>query len=302
MIIFDTDCSLGTPRAEIDDGAALIFLHKLLKKKVAAVTTVHGNTDLLAVVHNVRRLLAFLDWHVPLGVGAAEPLVDDKVWFAEWTAAYGPTPPWPDQPSLLGAVDMMAELIRAHPHQITIVAVGPLTNVALLARTYPELISQVHRVIAMGASFDAAEPQAEFNIRCDPEAAHGVLTAGWPVRLIGLDLTSQISFTRAEFAALPERNQAITLLKEQVPAWIDRLETMGWGDNDSALHDAVATAAYMQPDLFIWQKTGVEVLLSPQEDRGITRRRPVGEQFPTVEVAVGVDAARCKALIWSALN
>lgn len=301
MLIFDTDCSLGTPNAEIDDGAALLYLHRRLRNQVAAVTTVHGNTEITDVNHNVARLLSHLDWQVKVGEGAADPLVDQKEWFREWAAAYGPTPPWTMPAPFRPAFSVLSELIEAHPHQITLVAVGPLTNLALLARARPYLVPRVKQVITMGASFETAEPQPEFNIRCDPEAAHIVLTAGWPVRLIGLNITQQIKFTRAEFDALPESNQGITLLKRQVPRWIDRLETMGWGDGDSALHDAVAVAAYERPELFTWQKTGVEVVLWPSEQRGVTQLQPAGLGNQAVEVAVEVDGAACRHLIWSAL-
>lgn len=302
MLLFDTDLSLGTPLAEIDDGIALFFLHHWLKERVVGVTTVHGNVTLPEVEANSRRLLNCLKWNIPLGEGAINPLVEKKNWFQEWQAGYGNTPPWPDQTPLPGAVDLMMKTIFSHPGQVTLLAVGPLTNLALLARTYPAVVPLVKQIVAMGASFELDPRQAEFNIRCDPEAAHIVFTAGWPVRLIGLNITDQVRITRAEIAALPAGHPGLDLLKKQAPGWIERLETMGWGHNDCAPHDAVAAAAVLQPDLFEWRQTGVEVILWPEGKRGQTRFRPIGADFPQIEVAVDIQAGPCRTLILESLT
>ena len=96
MIIFDTDLGLGTPRCEIDDGAALIQLLGLFPEEVAAITTVHGNGRIEEVMQNTCRLLSYLERNdIPVGKGASSGLVEQKEWFEEWQAGYGKTPPWP---------------------------------------------------------------------------------------------------------------------------------------------------------------------------------------------------------------
>ncbi|WP_420629262.1 nucleoside hydrolase [Candidatus Leptofilum sp.] len=299
MIIFDTDMSLGTPGAEIDDGAALIFLLRAMGERVTAVTITHGNTNLENVLHNSRHLLTYLGREdLPLGRGAAQGIIEEKAWFADWQAGYGRTPPWPDQSPLPLAANLIIETVRANPGQVTLIAVGPLTNLALAVRLAPDIVPLVRQVVTMGGSL-ADKPTPEFNARCDPEAAHIVLNAGWPLRLIGLEITSQVPFSRAAFARLPDDDPALKLLKTQADGWIDRVESMGWGNNDCSLHDALAVAAVLDESLFEWQETAVSVTLHPQNQRGITRAVP--QKGNLVETAVSVDADRCRDLIWSYL-
>lgn len=299
MIIFDTDIGLGTPGAEIDDGAALIFLLRAMGERVTAVTTTHGNTTLENALHNSRRLLAYLDRSdVPLGRGAAHGLIEAKAWFAEWQAGYGETPPWPDESPLPLAANLIIDTVRANPGQVTLIAVGPLTNLALAVRLAPDIVPLVRRVVTMGGSLtDKDNP--EFNAHCDPEAAQIVLNAGWPLRLVGLEITNQVHFSRAEFAALPDDNPAVALLKAQADGWISRVESMGWGHGGCALHDALAVAAVFDESLFEWRETAVSVTLHPENQRGITRAVP--QKGGLVETAVSVDAARCHELIWNYL-
>lgn len=300
MIIFDTDMGLGTPRAEIDDGAALIFLLRSMGERVTAVTTTHGNTTLENVVHNSHRLLAYLERSdLPLGRGAAHGLIEEKAWFVDWQAGYGETPPWPDQSPLPLAANLIIDTVRANPGQVTLIAVGPLTNLALAVRLAPDIVPLVRQVVTMGGSL-AEKPEPEFNARCDPEAAQIVLNAGWPLRLIGLEITNQVHFSRAEFAALPDNQPALALLKAQADGWISRVESMGWGHGGCALHDALAVAAVFDPSLFEWRETAVSVTLHPEDQRGITRAVP--QEGSLVETAVAVDVDPCRELIWSYLK
>ena len=306
MILFDTDISLGTPGAEIDDGAALMALLRAAPERVAGVTTVHGNSSQENVGHNTRRLLAYLDRaDIPLGLGAAEALVEKKQWFRPWQAGYDETPAWPDADSSpakrsFDAASLIIETIRARPGQVTIVAVGPLTNLALVVRQAPDIVAQVRGLVTMGGSF-SDDPKPEFNARCDPEAAAIVLNAGWPVRLLGLELTRQVTFSRDMFASLSDRQPALALLKRQAASWIDRVEAMGWADGGCALHDAVAVAAALQPGLFKWRQARVSVeLVGPQ--RGVTRLLSAADGMPMASVATGVNVDACRAFVWENIS
>ena len=302
MIIFDTDLGLGTPRCEIDDGAALIQLLRLFPNDVAAVTTVHGNGRIEDVVQNTARLLSYLKREdIPLGLGAACGLIEQKEWFEDWQAEYGETPSWPVPADLPASANLIIELVRANPHAITIIAVGPLTNLALALRLAPDIEPLVKQIVTMGGSFGDPEPTPEFNAQCDPEAAHVVLTANWPIKMIGLNITKQIPFSLADFASLQDWNPAVTLLKKCAPGWIERVTNMGWGNGDCSLHDALAVSAVADPSLFSWQDVAVQVSLNG-EQRGVTKmQNPVAGE-PTVQVATAVDAERCRNLIWHNLS
>lgn len=191
--------------------------------------------------------------------------------------------------------------MQANPQQITIIAVGPLTNLALALRLVPDIEPLVKQIVTMGGSFADADPTPEFNTQCDPEAAQIVLSASWPVRMIGLNITKQILFSRDDFASLPEWNPAITLLKACAPAWIERVTGMGWENNNCSLHDALAVSAVADPSLFRWQKVGVEVILAGSQ-RGVTHMHEPQDDEATVEVATAVNVEKCRHLIWQSLT
>lgn len=298
-VFVDTDVGLGTPRAEIDDGAALQVLLRDAAITVVGAGAVHGNVPAEAALHNLHRLLAFEGWAgLPVGRGAALPLVEDPGWFAGFQASYGPTDPWPgaDPARLPAAANLLIDRARTYPGALTVLALGPLTNLALAARLAPDIVPLVHEVVVLGGSFGPA-PQVEFNARCDPEAAAIVLEAGWPVRLLGVDVTRQVRFSRADFAALPEARPATRLLKHQAPEWIARVEANGWDADGCALHDAVAAAILLDETLAEYAETRVRVELADPAWRGLVKFGESGAS--PVRVVMSVDVERCRALIWS---
>jgi purine nucleosidase len=299
LLYVDTDVSLGTPGAEIDDGAALILLLRHPAVEVIGAGAVFGNAQLADTATNLDRLLTWLGGEaVRRGVGASQPLVADMSWFDEWRSGYGTTLPWVQQPASLPAALLLIETLRTHPGQVSILALGPLTNLALALRLAPDIVPLVRRVIAMGGSFNTTHLAPEFNMRCDPEAAQIVLTSGLPVQLLGLEVTRRVHFSRSELATLPWDHPALGLLRDQAPGWIDRVERMGWEQDGCALHDAVAAACLIAPDLFTFVESGVEVELFDQYARGLTRFAPAA-QHPALQAAIGLDAAKIRDLIWT---
>ena len=303
-LIFDTDMSLGTPNSEIDDGAALMMLlHYFNDDEIAAITTTHGNTAVLDATHNTWRILSdFNRAQLPLGQGAAVGLIEKKLWFQEWQAEYGQTKFMDDLPSLPTAATLIIDNIRQHPDELTLIAVGPLTNLALAIRLAPDIVGKVKQIITMGGSFSQQSPEPEFNVHCDPEAAHIVYEAGWPIKLIGLNITNQLTFTRDAFAQLSNWNPSIKRLKEQANGWISRVEGMGWSTGGCALHDALAVAAFIDPTLFEWQRVEIAVELMSTESRGVTRLRPSTSATHPIEIATSVNKDKCCQLIWHSLQ
>lgn len=286
LYIFDTDISLGTPLAEIDDGAALICLRRALGDRVLAVTTVHGNIGVAEVTWNAQRLCAALDWEVPIFRGAEKPLLQDPDWFADWQAGYGETEQWPGPPQPKHAANAIVDLVRQHPGRVSLVAVGPLTNLALALRLAPEIEGLVKEVVCMGGGFKEDHAR-EFNARCDPEAAAIVLGAAWPLRLFGLEITRQVFFSREDFEELPEMGAA-GVLKAQAPGWIDRVEAQGWETGGCSLHDAAPVAALVEDDLFAFSEAEVSVELADPAMRGLTRATPGEGTGPTARVRLRV--------------
>jgi inosine-uridine nucleoside N-ribohydrolase len=305
LVYIDTDISLGTPGAEIDDGAALIALLQSPQVEIIGIGTVHGNVPVDDATQNLLRLLSLFGIkNIPVGIGASLPLIENKSWFVQWQAGYERTPRWRVDKALPSAANLLIDLIRSSSRKINILAIGPLTNIALALRLAPDLTNKIKRVITMGGSSIHKNSVAEFNIHCDPEAAQMVFSSGLPLRLLGLEITKQIVFSREDFACLPDSNPAVHLLKYHSTGWIDRVEHAGWEKDGCALHDAVAAVALIHEDLFQFQKLDVSVELFMNKRRGVTlfKKPGAGEKSLPIEVAIHVDAAKCKAWILSALK
>ena len=300
LVYVDTDVSLGPAGAEIDDGAALIFLLCHPDVEVIGAGSIFGNVPLQEAALNLDRFLTWLDaGSVPIAMGAAQPILADMAWFQDWQSAYGTTLPWTPRPVNLFAASLIIHLVEEYPSQVSILSLGPMSNLALAVRLQPDIIPLTRQVIVMGGSFNKQDPSPEFNARCDPEAAHIVLNAGWNVHLLGLDITRRVHFSRREFASLPSGNPAIELLRTQAPGWIDRMEVMGWDQDGCALHDAVAAAYLVDETIFQTESSCVDVELFDPKLRGATRFSSAGNDGPVVKVVTDVDAEKCRDLIWS---
>ena len=303
LVYVDTDVGLGTPGAEIDDGAALICLSRNPSVDMLGAGSIFGNVPLPDAALNLDRLLTWLEGkHIPLGLGAEQPLLAENAWFESWQSAYGQTLPWNFQTPTALAANLIIHTIRTHPGQVSILSLGPMTNLALAVRLDPGIVSLTREVIVMGGSFNIQSPTSEFNVHCDPEAAQIVFSSGWKVHLLGLDFTRCVHFSRRDFASLPAGNPAVELLRAQAPGWIDRMEEMGWEQDGCALHDAVAAAYLVEDTIFEKEETSVEVELADPNSRGVTRFSSAIEGKSIVRVITGVDTMKCRDLIWSRLE
>ena len=300
LVYVDTDVGLGTPGAEIDDGAALIFLLRNRLIEIAGAGSVFGNVPVQDADLNLERLLTWLGGEQILrGRGADRPLIEDTAWFESWQSAYGKTLPWNTRPSTYFAANLIIQTVHDNPNRVSILSLGPMTNLALAVRLDPTIIPLTREVIVMGGSFNVQNPEPEFNVRCDPEAAQIVFSSGWNVHILGLDITRRLKFSRRDFASLPDLNPAIELLRAQAPGWIDRVEEMGWEQGGCALHDAVAAAYLVDDTIFQTEQTSVEVELMKPTSRGITRFSSTTGSGPMVTVVTDVDILKCRELIWS---
>lgn len=303
LVYVDTDVGLGTPGAEIDDGAALIFLLRNPQVDVVGVGSVFGNVPVQDAAINLDRLLTWLGAkHIPCGLGSARPLLADTAWFEPWQSRYRKTLPWNHDPATQLAASLLIHTIHTHPGEVSILSLGPMTNLALAVRLDPAIVPLTRVVIVMGGSFNVQKPTPEFNVRSDPEAAQIVFDSGWQLHILGLDITRRVHFSRRNFTSLPNGNPAVELLREQAPAWIDRMEEMGWDQNGCALHDAVAAAYLVDDSLFHAEDARVDVELTDPHSRGLTRFHPATEDAPVVKVITDLDTAGCHDLIWSHLQ
>jgi purine nucleosidase len=188
---------------------------------------------------------------------------------------------------------LLLKLIERHGEALTIIALGPMTNLALAARRDPALFRRVGEIVQMGGAVrhpGNITPAAEFNIYVDPEAAADVVATGVPLRLVPLDATTCALLTRTELRRLAqERDSAVFQFIREITVVIldfyqQRLRLDGFHP-----HDPMAVAAAIDPTLLTWERMRLEVRTDDAE-----RGRTVGvpDAGSPVQVATGVDARR----------
>ena len=282
------DCDPGH-----DDAIALLLALASPELEVRAVTTVAGNQTLDKTTRNALRVLELAGrTNIPVAAGADRPLVR-----AQWTAAYvhgetgldGPDlPPPTTAPVEQHAVDVLAAELGPG---VTLVATGPLTNVALLLALHPE--TRPDRIVLMGGAIGEGNvtPAAEFNIWVDPEAAKRVFDSGIPLTMVGLDVTHQALMTPAHADALRTRGSVGKAVAEMLDFY-GRFHREEYGWEGSPIHDAVAVAYVPWPELLRVQACAVEIETQSELSRGRTLVDLWGrtEREPNVDVAVGIDA------------
>lgn len=303
------DCDTG-----IDDALAILYLAAQPEVSILAAGSVHGNVPAgLAALNTLRVLeLAGLP-RVPVAVGAgrplAQPLHTSEHVHGEDGLGNSGLPPPAGRPTGEAAAVQLARLARAEPGALTILATGPLTNLALALLLEPELPRLVRRVVVMGGAVYArgnVNNDAEANAWHDPEAAELVLGAGWPLTLVPLDVTSQVRLTEAEVRRLAASGSswgrfAAAILRH----YLDFYESY-YGPRECHLHDPLAAAIAVDPSLAGYRRTPVRVELRGELTRGATRGRPLsgapGPEGPELDVATSVEAERFKANFLSALT
>jgi pyrimidine-specific ribonucleoside hydrolase len=284
----------------IDDALALALAAMSPEVELRVVTTVTGNVPLAQTTSNALGLLAaFGREDVPVAPGAGRALVHVK---PQHRAIHGENglggvqlPASRCPPTSEHAVQAMAALLRDAPEgSVTIVAIAPLTNIALLLALHPELTSRIGEVVVMGGSAGTGNvtPVAEYNTWADPEAAQRVFASGVKLRLAQLEVTRLAKVD----AGTRRRLAAASPLGAKFDAMID-----GYDDEPGilpALHDVVAVAAVIDPSLICTRPAAVEVVTERSPDRGQTAIDfQAGEPGVGVEVAVELDVERLRDLL-----
>src|SRR5690606_8925251 len=241
----------------VDDALALLFAAAHPELDLIGVSCVAGNAPLPQVVENTLRVLALAGaTDVPVAAGAHRPLIESPRDASHVHGADGlagvELPPAVRTAESDGAVAFLRRRILASPEPVTLVALAPQTNLALLLRTHPEVAANIARIVFMGgsASVGNATALAEFNVWHDPEAASIVLGSGVPLLMYGLDVFNHVSVAR-------ETTEALAASDDLLPSVVGRLldhriaspdgtrgDYIGW------IGDAGAVCALVDPDAF----------------------------------------------------
>jgi inosine-uridine nucleoside N-ribohydrolase len=302
-IIFDTDFAFPPQ----DDAMALCFVLNSPELDILGITTVAGNrsvnvatADVLKVLEVTRRT------DIPVYQGAAAPLLHKGT---EWdTTRHGgwyANEPAREPPGgfattkkleAQGAVDYLVQTVMKNPGQVTILAIGPLTNLAMAMRMEPRFAANVKQIVIMGGAVASLPdgggnhtPNAEFNFYVDPEAAQIVLRGGTPIVLSPLNVSRKAHFTKADFDKIVAVDTPITrLLRDNVgPGYQER------PDRVALMYDQVAAVALVAPQLIKTVELFVDVDINPGPNYGVSvgasQPWPGGEGATKMQVQTDLD-------------
>lgn len=316
-IIIDTDTAS-------DDAVAILMAHRYPDVQVLAVTIVSGNMRVEDGSRNARYTIELCGAQTPVYVGCTRPLLREPVhayWYHGPDGMGGMNYPAPQLRQANGhAIDALIENIRAHAHDVLLVTLGPLTNVAAALLRAPEIAPMVSRCIVMGGAANVVgnvTPAAEYNIWCDPEAARIVFRSGMNLEMVGWEAgRGDAALTESEIARVYAMNTPYAKFAMDCNVHALHLAKNWQGDPGMTLHDPTAMAIALNPT--ISKRSGkyrVDVETRGELTRGMTvvdERGTVGTQeiftdewavrHPNVLVHHELDAAKWKALLHQCLQ
>ncbi|MCZ7537081.1 MAG: nucleoside hydrolase [Acidimicrobiia bacterium] len=310
-LVIDTDLGMGTAGADPEDGLAILYALRSPSVSLEGLTLVHGNVPVSHSWPNARRLLD-LAGRADIALHAGERGPRDPLrrrlqagWLAARGSPSGGTPD--DTPPPATATEFLREIVVGSPGEITIAAIGPLTNVAAAVESDPGFAGALAGLVVMGGTVAVPgniTPAAEFNIWMDPEAASIVFDSGSPITMAGLDVCHRTHLDRAQTAqAGASGTRLAEFVAQACDAWIDVRAGLLEGDEDLHLYDTLAVAAAIAPDLLDYIDALVEVETSTGPAQGMTvthtnatLRRLLTGREANARVAIGVDTGRFERL------
>lgn len=295
-IIIDTDPG-------IDDAAAISFALNHPEFDLKMISTVNGNVGIEKTTANALKIKRFFNSDVPVHRGASQPLLSAIVDASEVhgeSGMEGYTFPEINESDLdsTHAVEAMRDILLKSETPITLIPIGPLTNIALLLMTYPEVKTYIKEIVLMGGSASRGNvtPLAEFNIYCDPEAAQIVFNSGLPITMIGLDVARSSSLTHETINELKSINETGKMLHQLFKHY--RGDDFEKGIN---VYDAYTLLYLLHPEHFVVREADVQI----ETDGKLTRGASVVDfksQFPNTTVVMSVQANIFKQMFIDALK
>jgi inosine-uridine nucleoside N-ribohydrolase len=293
-LIIDTDPG-------VDDSMAILLALHSPEVQVEALTTVFGNGGVAQTTANALRVLELAGRSdIPVVAGATKPLLHD--YYGQGFRVHGRDglgetnfPPPQSQARAGRAAEFLVSQIMAAPGEITLVALGPLTNLALAVSLEPQIASKVREVVFMGGVVAApgnASPLAEANIHNDAAAAKIVFQAGWPLTMLGLDVTRKTVMDPAYLARLKAAQTPITDFISAITPFYLRFYQAN-GTNGFHVHDSSALAYVIDPTLFQSKKVYVDVAIGDRNNgQTMADWRGQWEQPANLNVCLEVDTPR----------
>ena len=301
-VIFDTDIG-------IDDAMALLFLHYSPDVELLAIVSGFGNADIETTTRNALYIKEQFGIEAPVFRGAGGPigprLGDSYPDFVHGSNGLGDIDiqePATDIETQAGA-EAIVDVVRSNPDEISIVAVGRLTNLARAIELFPQLPSLVKELVIMGGAFGInghggnVSPVAEANIAGDPQAADTVLTAGWPIAIAGLDVTHETVLDEPFFDGIRDTAGAAGEFVYQISHYYLDFHEKLTGKRECPMHDSSAVAYLLNPDLYETRDAAVRVVTQGISigqtiagDPAADYESDAWRDRPICQVCVGVDS------------
>ncbi len=298
------DCDPGH-----DDAVAIMLagLHEDIE--LLGITTVSGNSYLENTTRNALIISEMSGIDVEVYPGASKPILREQIVAHDihgYSGLEGADLPDPKKAaSNIHAVDFMADAVRKNFGEITIVATGPLTNVALFALKYPDLVKGVKEFVFMGGgiAFGNVTPVAEFNIYVDPEAADIALKMDVPKVMAPLDMTHQAAITREEVQKLKDSGSKVLNVVADLMNFFMKTYKNVFGIEGAPLHDPTTIAYLIDPGIFEWEDLNVSVELKGEFTYGQTVADiwKTTRKEPNVRVLEKIDRDKFFALLLDTL-
>jgi inosine-uridine nucleoside N-ribohydrolase len=318
-VIIDTDPG-------VDDAFAILLALNSPELKVEALTVVPGNVDGKQGLENALKIVSLANrCDVAVAGGAQHPLNQKLITAQYWHGPNGlagvelPAPKCKADPRF--GPDLIIELVHKYPHELTLIPVGPLTNIALAVSKDPSIASLVKNIVIMGGSITGGnvDGAAEANIYNDPEAAAIVFNAGWMVTMVGSDVGERTLILRKHIAELQSAHMPEgDFVAKLADFYVTRSEKSGY--QGAAMYDPLAVGAVIDPTVITTKEMHVDVETKGEFTRGETVANRMGsnennvlhgdhyeidgviELKPNAKVAVSSDADKFLKLFISRIK
>lgn len=294
-IILDTDIG-----SDVDDAVALALAMRSPQLTIEGVTTVYGDVQLRAQL--AAKLLELgKQAHIKVYAGISQPLLRKR---EVWWAGHEGEGVLEDRTHYdienMHAVDFIIETIMDNPGKVTLVPIGPLTNIAAAIIKEPAIIEKVKGIVMMGGvsrlgDSALALPHIEHNIKCDPEAAAVVLESGAPITMVGLDVTMKVSINNQDKNRLTDSGDPLNIaLAKLIDKWFSYIRS-----DQSAMHDPLAIASLLDDTLLKTVQAKVNVEYDQCASTGQTVVLP--DSAGKVKVGLDVNSSKFHTLLLNTL-
>lgn len=279
-----------------DDAIAWVLANASPLLDIRAVIASCGNQTVDKTTYNARRVCTLIGLHVPMAMGRVRPLLADAIIAPTVhgeSGLDGPVLPEPDFDVVdMDAVSLIAKVVQESDEPITLVPTGPLTNIASFLLAYPELKGKIKQISLMGGGVQYGNwtPAAEFNILVDPEAADIVFRSGIPIIMAGLDVTEKAMIFPEDFERIRALGNPVAVI---VAEWLEFFYQFhrGLGYAGAPVHDAVAVAALIKPEIMEMHDLYVQIETKGDFCRGATVAdfNHSLDKAPNAKVLMGID-------------